>query len=443
MLNSPYRITQAGFQLSFLAVLGVAITLEILKSYEFSKKIYQSFFISLGIQLGTTPIILYHYFEIPTYSVILNIIVIPLMGLVLMSGISGIILSYFFYEIGQFSFGMGYYILRFYEWICLVFEKLPYANIVIGKPTWIQIIVYYIGVFLLIHIVIKKKKKMIYYILIPLFLGGLLLEIPSNGIKVTFLDVGQGDCNYIEIGNQNILIDGGSTSIKNLWEYRLEPYFKSKGVRTIEFVFVTHADQDHFSGILEMLNQKDGIDIEYLVLPIVGKNKEDYEEITEKAINSGTKIYWMQAGESLNVGEATLQCVFPEETDIGNDINGDSLVLELQYKTLKILFTGDMGEEQEKLLIERRNDYSLEQIQVLKIAHHGSNSSTGKMWLDYLNPMWATISCGEDNMYGHPHDEVLERMKEANVTWWQTDESGAITLWSDGELVRWTTFLKP
>lgn len=480
--DSPYQMTQGGVQLSFAAVFGIAVVgrqfCQLFQSEtrvgneddEISDKgvfawargavsaSVDVFLSSLGLQLMTLPVVLWHFFEVPLYGIFLNLLVVPLMGIVLASGTAGAALGAVDLELGRFAAGSGHAVLALYEMLCRFWGNLPYANIVAGRPGVWQIGIYYgaLAVFLMKRketgqkggfTALAKNAAAVFAML-----AFLLYSPPVFGMRADFLDVGQGDGICLRTKSVTVLVDGGSTSRKKLGEERLEPYFKSQGITEIDYAIVSHGDQDHISGLRELMQPGNGIQIAHLILPAAGKGDEVYEELEKEAVAQGGRAVWFLAGDELKSGKFKAECIYPGENQDAagqslpasaeeEDRNAHSLVIRVSYGGLHMLLTGDMGEAQEEALLQKEQEGgALSDIQVLKVAHHGSAYSSSEGWMDRVHPKWAVISYGEGNRYGHPAARVTEGLKARGAVLYETARAGTITLKTDGKHINWEVF---
>lgn len=303
-------------------------------------------------------------------------------------------------------------------------------------------------------------------------------------LQVTFLDVGQGDCIFLQTENgDSYLTDGGSSSVSKVGKYRMIPFLKYQGASQIKAVFVSHADSDHYNGIAELLEQAEleGIRVENLVLTDIADEcrSEGYEELVELAEQNGITVQLLHEGQQLQDGELLFQCLHPSKGYRAEDLNETSMVLLVTYWEFSMLLTGDVqgageehltqelqdwkepgvtqmqdvirisGEEEsmeEESIEDERIEGQIEEkrpqnkmganhteteLTILKVAHHGSKNSTSEEFLKAANPKLAIISCGEGNRYGHPHEETLERLDKVDVPWFCTKDYGAITVTVD------------
>ena len=455
---------------------------------------------SVGVILFTLPVQLWFFYEIPVYSVLLNLLVLPFMSAVVAGGILSLIP------------GLGIVgtvdclILWWYEWICERFGELPGAVWCVGQPEIWQIACYYAGIFLLVFGrkyveawkrrgtygeknvpgVIIHSNRFLHQIATVMILGlliGLLTGNFDRGSRVTFLDVGQGDGIVVETGQGAYLFDCGSTSRKNIGEYVLKPYLKSRGICSLRGVFVSHPDEDHMNGILELLENGEewGITAEQLFLPAIreSERRETFEQLLAAAEDAGIPVSYIKCGDEIRDSQLRLLCLHPEENTTLADANAYSecFYVEIFAKKMKqeaiddrkandasggsaigkisILLTGDVEEEGERQLTQRlqavQESRSLQESQslqttrrlqeqrgqrefrvdILKVAHHGSGYSTGTEFLATASPAIAIISCGRNNSYGHPHAETLQRLEDARVPWYGTMDYGALTVTVD------------
>lgn len=474
ILWRPLSFYDGGFQLSFGAIIGILFVNPLIegalrsdekmeekaltqvkqgtgalgnlvsgikkRSFDFC---VSSLLANFSIQLLTLPVLLYHYYEFPLYSFLINMIVVPMMSVVLFLALAGSV-------VGMMPVGTANVLLRCcgvifdgYEWLCEQTLRIPLGRIVTGQPTFLGITLYYLLVAGFVGLLVLAKKKAKPWMLSTVLAGCLCLFvgcpfISHKGLEVTMLDVGQGDCIFLREKNFACLIDGGSSSVKNLGKYRIESFLKCKGVQSLDCVFISHGDQDHISGIQEMLErQKEGVEIEYLVLPVESVWDESLLELARRAKDNGTKVVVMAAGDLVGYGELKIECLYPavnqksgSKVNAGIEVgNASSMVLDVTYGELDMLFTGDVegaGEEAVCKLLDK-------QYEVLKVAHHGSKNSSSEEFLEKVNPMIGLISAGKDNSYGHPHDETLERLEKVGSKIFSTQESGAITIRADGE----------
>ncbi len=277
-------------------------------------------------------------------------------------------------------------------------------------------------------------------VLLLIIMIGLLSFSGHDKLRITLIDVSQGDGIFIRTASQtNFLIDGGSSDVDQAGTYRMVPFLKASGIGRIDYIIITHMDYDHVSGIMELIDPQSsfGIKVKHVIIPYIYEKEKEFEEIITLAEASAIPIIYMKAGDVLKEKEFSLTCLHPKQNYQWEDSNEYSTVLSLNYKEFDMLLTGDVeGKGEEAVMKEIKHTY-----EVLKVAHHGSRNSTPERLLELMKPDIALISCGRDNQYGHPHEELLERLEKYHVTCLSTSEWGAITVETDGETYQIDTFL--
>ena len=445
----PYMLFQSGFQLSFGAVWAIAGPGAWLCQRLGATKGWQkTLIISLSVQLVLTPMVVWHYFRHPFYGLLLNLLVMPMAAGLIYSGAGAVLLGAFGVWPGRMAAGTGHFILLIYEGFCGLFERLPGWSLLLGRPGRGQLAAYGLCMGLLAaalfwsgRLAAGKEKRNIgetgrfwrggLLLCLGLYGAGicLLRPLPVSGLRITCLDVGQGDGIVVESPAGAVLADGGSTSQSDLGEDCLEPFLESRGIDTIRYALVSHGDQDHISGLLYLLGPDSQIQVENLVLPHLGKGRKEYEQLRILAREKGTRVLYMDEGSRIRLGEMELLCLYGGDPEGGEaDVNRQSPTVKLSFGPFHMLLTGDMDAACERKLLAQVPEEELEGIQLLKTAHHGSKTSSSVEFLEAVKPLAALISYGRDNSYGHPSPEVLERFKELGVRVWETGRAGAVTV---------------
>lgn len=448
--GQPLYLFHSGFLFSFGAICGIGFLPAVSVHFPEKPKCLKALLTGVWISLSTLPVYLCFYYEFPPYSVFLNLLVIPCMGIVLGSGILTLAAGALFLPLGRAAVCPGIAILAFYEKCCEFCVGLPGRRWITGRPADFQVIVF-LTILVALVLFVRKLKRRQFFAGVAVAVTILFLRLPA-GFELTFLDVGQGDCIYLsEPGGRRILIDGGSSDKSDVEEYKILPFLKYRGVASLDAVFVSHPDSDHENGIRGMLEnyEENGIRIGMVVLPNVAEESknENYLTLAALAKAKGVPVRYIACGDSLSLGKVMLTCLHPQKGYENQDTNAYSTVLYLTYGDFSALFTGDLEGEGESLVIQRlyqaREQENLQRkrdgtgmptgnITLLKVAHHGSKNSTAEEFLALIRPKIAMISAGRDNSYGHPHRETLERLKKQGCRIYQTSESGALTL-----RVRW------
>lgn len=481
IIQKPFALFSCSFLLSYGAIIAIAVLYPFFDKNLISEKnmktthnakekfidyilieLKKSLLISFSIQFFTLPIVLFYYYETPTYGLILNIIVLPFLNILVISGALGGIIGIFFLPIGRFLLGTVYLILRIFEKCCNLFNFLPFHTVVTGRPPIYKIILFYFIIITLIFILNKtdtlffknnaarshlqsdmaylsyslKNKGIVtpFVMLILLFL--ILAPSGTRTFNISFLDIGQGDCIIMKSDSGKVyLIDGGSSTKKNIGKYTIIPYLKYYGINKIDYCIITHSDIDHVSGIIEILEQKQesGIQINNFLLPDpdISLKDETYNYILQLACNNCKKVSYIKQFDVINDKNLKIICLHPESGYKAESANAYSTVLSITHNSENILLTGDLekdGEENVLNILNRFKNIFPKSYTILKAAHHGSKNSTSDEFLKRVKPQITIISCGKNNKYGHPHPELLERLKKINTIIFRTDINGAIIL---------------
>lgn len=486
LIQQPRELTSPGFLLSYGAVLGIVLIYPKLCNLSDSirnkniKKLMEGVFLSLSTQLTTLPLLAYFFYEIPLYSVLVNLLLVPFSSFLLVSSGIACLISFISIKVAGWIIGATYYILKGYELICGVNVKLPYHYVLVGKLPINQIILYYailLAVFASIPMISSKKSKedtvssnknkkeglnqYIYRYMILLFLIPLLIQWKGDDLLITCLDVSQGDSIVIEKDGITCLIDCGSSDVKEVGEYRLLPFLKSRAIGAIDYVFISHADDDHVNGIYEILldmpilkeenfqrTYSGKILIRNMILPNLTMYDESYQKLISLANEKGVDLHYFSTGDELTWSDVTIRALHPNINYVATSKNAHSLVLCLTYHNFQGIFTGDVlkdGEIAALLEVKKMRELSLldpkERIEFLKVAHHGSNTSSSNEFLEGINPTYSVISAGKNNRYHHPHPFVCTRFHERNLPYDLTMNLGAIDIITDGVLMKKHSFL--
>lgn len=440
----PCNLSDAGFLLSYGAIAGILVMTPVVKTLLPEKcRRLSGLVTSLSVFLVLFPILLYFYYEVSVYSLFLNVIVVFMMTILLGIGMLASIGCLVADLLGGFLFLPCRLILTIFEKIAVFFDRLPFSTIALGQPSLPWMVSYYLCLLTVVLFVCVWKKECRrhgpYFLL--LFMAFWLIQKGAHDTKgmceVTFLDVGQGDGIVLRgPEGKTYLVDGGSSDVSGVGEYRLIPYLKSQGIDRLDYVFVSHGDKDHISGVEELLSSPDeGVAIDALVLPAGYEEDEALLRLQELAESNNTYVGVIKPGMQIAEDQLTISCVWPE-VDIGGTIqdgNEKSMVLDVRFGSFSMLLTGDVegaGEDALKEKIKAHDGYD-----ILKVAHHGSKNSSCEEILDVIRPKLAIISAGRENDYGHPHQETIDRLGKWTSNIYSTAVSGAITVKSDGKTV--------
>lgn len=461
LLQNPIQIFSAGFLLSFGAVLGIAVIFPcFMKLFPSKNALASSLFISISAQMTTTPFVIYFFYQFPVYSILTNLIILPFVSLLTLTSIIAGIAGAVWLPFGIFLIGGADYILKFYEWVCRIGSSLPCSLITIGRPDHLRLLVY--AILLAVFVWSVRKYEKWYSVIIPAA-ALLLLILPGRkeGLEITMMDVGQGDAIYMENkSGTTYLVDGGSVDVKKAGINRIQPFLLAQGTDCIDYAIISHSDSDHISGLKEMI-EAGKIKVRNLVLPDIKEKDDAYLELEALAEDKNIKLLYIRTGDVIKDGSLRIFCLHPAAGDTVTTNNSYSTVLSITYGEFDMLLTGDIEKDGEEMITDLlknpeiwaeyyheqtgEDDSSLKpaaDYDILKVAHHGSKYSTLEDFLTLIKPEYSLISCGKGNSYGHPHKELLERLRQAGSEIKITYETGAVMIRTDGKKMEIRNYLE-
>ena len=444
ILLAPWTIFQIGFQLSYLAAFSLIYSSILLKSN--TSYLLQSLTITAVCQLIVYPILLYHFYEISISSFLANLVFVPLFSFVILPlNILLLLLTFLLPSIGEILFQLYEPVRSLLDRIILKLGTLPYQLWNPMKPESWTVILAYLSVVLL-YIALERKKNLFLSSVLFLIMLGFIQLAPylDSSTKITFINVGQGDCILIEMPNrkQVILIDTGGLLRfdQEIWKQSSEPYeigrqvvlplLKGKGISTIDTLVITHADADHMEGAEEVLR---GVRVKEVHITPGSAEKDIMHDLWVEIERQHIPIYEKMAGDLIPSEYFIFQYLYPfDETYEGNN---DSLVLSMRNNDFHGLFIGDL-EEQGELDLVKYYSMAIQHLDLLKIGHHGSKTSSNEQFLQLVQPRLSIIQAGFENRYGHPHPDVIERLENLHIPYLLTGADGTIEVKinKDGDL---------
>ena len=410
LLKNPYYIYNVGFILSFLVSISLIIFGKITNNYK--NYFVKIFIISLISFLISIPIMINNNNEINLLSPLINVIFVPFISIIIFP-LS--LLTFVFKVLNP----LLQILIDIEENMIMFFNKINIFTIILKELNIKAIIFYYILIIFVIKKLINKKYKSLLLIFIVLLFYNNINYLNKN-FSITMIDVGQGDSILINYpyNKGNILIDtGGIVSYDNKNTYNLAlntiiPYLKSVGVKRLDYLILTHGDFDHIGEAINLVNN---FKVDKVIFNCGKFN--DLESNLIKVLEKKNIKYYSCIKE-LNVDKNKLYFLNTKEYDNEND---SSNVIYFNYNNYKFLFMGDAGIEKEKDILEK---YNLNDIDFLKVGHHGSNTSSSDDFINSINPKYSLISVGKNNRYGHPNKEALQNLKDSKI--YRTDEDGSI-----------------
>ena len=494
LLSSPLRIRESGSILSFASVFAIGMVCPWVKEKRESRskdagkegeltvkdweiwlrektglalkkghppltvRFFDQLSVSLVISMVTVPLLLRFFYGWSPYSILLNLIVLPAMMPVMLSalggGVAGSLISLWSRPFGiKAGFVLclpAEILLRLFDCLFRGVRRLPFSYLLTGCPAIWQMVLLYgieIGAAWLWY-----RRSWRQLAAMGAVLCIVMIMNPGRSLKMTMLSVGQGECILLRLpGGTCMMVDGGSSSRKEIGKYVICPALKYYGVSQLDFVLITHMDDDHISGIRELL-EKD-CPIRNLIVPQMGQAEEKdthFLRMVALAEGKGVRVHRIQQGNQLPCGQVRFSCLSPWPGLAAENRNAYSVVLYLEYGAFDALLTGDLeGDQEEQLVLWIRNYENRKKepllpglkdgLSLLKVAHHGSSHSSLSDFLNLFKPWTAIISAGKNNHYGHPHKETLDRLKAAGVPpdeIYATPWAGAVELETDGTRFR-------
>ena len=398
LLINPFIIYDLGYIYSYTITFFLVLSSSTLKN---KNKINKIIYISLLSFLVSIPITIYNSYEINIISILLNIILVPIIGIIILPLT---ILTYIFPILDSIL----YLFTSTLETISLFISKIKITKIIFPKPSLLIIVLYYI-IFLLSY----QNKKYFYLNIILLIIIYIYPYLNSN-FEVVMFEVGEADCHLIKYPyNKNtILIDTG----KNEYKIKNEviPYLKSIGIKKIDYLIITHGDLDHIGGSITLINN---FQVKNVIL-----NKGTFTDLEKELIKNlnKKKIPYQININKINISNHTIYLL--NNTKYNNE-NDNSIITYFTYQKYKFLYMGDASITTEDNLLE---NYNLNNISILKVGHHGSNTSSSKDFISQINPSISLISVGENNIYHHPNKEVINNLFKSRI--YRTDINNMVKL---------------
>ena len=474
----PYALTDSSFQITCACILSMELLppavstcihagRQISASSESGRGAVWSAVVNcISMQAGVFPVTLYWFYQVCLYACILHPLLLAamtaLVGFGLAGAMCGLLLTapllppvrLLVWGLGQLLAGPCHFLITFFLLVCRIGQELPYSVMILGRPGMVQMILYYalLGVFLLVPCRLSRRVWKRYQnplrglcILLPVLLICILVCREKPRFRYICLDVGQGSCNLIQSGKYVYLFDAGSSSVENVWHYRISSALKYYGIAKVDSVFLSHADLDHINGMEQMLqvyhrnlagkNASD-VTIGRILLPDLPQSDERMQGILNMAGRWKIPVGYVSEGASIHVTGMDLRVLGPSAERITGDANQDCTVLYVSCGRIRILMPGDLEKEGEEMFTEHyirnrtgsgaeKNNGQEEPIRILVAGHHGSQYATSRTMLELVQPDLVLISCGRNNRYGHPARQMLERLKEYGTAWRRTDLDGA------------------
>lgn len=428
LIQNPFAINDIGLKLSFMGTAGIVIFNKSITNFfiklKIKQKIAEALSVTFSAQLMIMPITILNFNTISLTFFISNILASPLLGIIIIFGFISIFISSILNPISKVLFLILHIFLELLILVSKVTEKIPGSSILVKTPNILFAIVYYILILFfnyffvikqnptrrfhkkIIKIITIKNIKNGFKVIAVVFLIMLLLtrivRIINPTLKIYFIDVGQGDSTLIVTPkNKKILIDGGEGKTNVLFQYLLD-----RRINKIDYIIISHFDSDHCNGLIEIIEK---MRVENIVMSKQSKESEEYKKILEIIKQKNIKVSSVKAEDKIIIEKNLYTKILnPAEKFEFQDLNNNAIVAKLVYKNFSMLFTGDIEKAEENLAKKYKNELKST---ILKVAHHGSKTSTSEGFLKYVEPQIALIGVGENNKFGHPNQITIEKLK--------------------------------
>lgn len=417
LLYNPYSLLDLGFKLSFGGTIGIIIFMRFIKKKQEEPKllnyIKQMALVSICANIIIIPIIMNNFNTVSLTFLVSNILASPILAIIVIVGFSIIIISIISHSLSNLLVFWLNPILNLLIKISSFCSKLPFAKILVVTPYIFNIIFYYTIILYLVNYNELKqfiKKKTVILLSIILILSNFIFYILPQDLKIYFIDVGQGDSTLIVTpSKKTILIDGGGSESFDVGEKVLLPYLLDRRIRKIDYIMISHFDTDHCKGIFTVI---ENLKVKNIIISKQAEKSENYKKFKEIVANKKINIILVKAGDKIKIDKYIyFKILFPTEKLImQNPLNNNSIVSQLNYKSFKMLFTGDIEEIAEKEILNLQKDKLKSTI--LKVAHHGSNTSSTQEFINSVKPELALIGVGKNNTFGHPSECVVEKLRD-------------------------------
>ncbi len=480
LLYNPYLLVDAGFLLSYAGTIGIiffskkisnGISIIVNKinpnllnieqnnnsKILFVKSIIEKIILYVISSLSVTisaniviiPIMAYMFSTISFTFWISNILAGPIMEVVTIFGFITYLISIVFPMLAEFlAIALNLFLTILLK-IAEISSIIPGASIYIKTPSLIMCVMYYLVIFILFNLkpirqfirkkaifrflIIKAKKhklKILVTIITVIILLNSIIYVTDKNLKIYFVDVGQGDCTLIQTHEKkNILIDGGGSEFGSfdVGESILLPYLLNRGINKIDYMMISHFDSDHIGGLFYIMKN---LKVDNIIISRQGKNSENFKKFIQIMSKKQINLIIVKRGDYVKIDDTSyFEILFPEEKQISDNVlNNNSIVAKFVSSNVTMLFTGDIEEIAEKRLCELYRNTNKLQADIIKVAHHGSKTSSTLSFLELVNPQIALIGVGADNNFGHPNEGVLERIKKLGTQIYRTDQTGEVSI---------------
>ena len=444
LLNNPFSINSVSVLLSYFGFLGIIIlgsfcikkVNKIIKN-NIIRYILNIIISSVAAQIFIFPIILYIFGTISFTFIFSNLLIIPLSTIITIIGFFIMICPLQIFSVVEVLINFAINIVKFFSnlEISKIYCIIPNIGEIIAYYA-INIYLYYMirrdYIFKIKHFFRKYKEKIIIILVLGFCIEFVYKNTPKD-FMINFIDVGQGDATLITTNyNKKILIDGGGSefgSTFDIGEKTLLPYLLKKKIHKLDYIIISHFDSDHVGGLFTIIEE---LNVDNIIIGKQFEDSENYQEFIKLIKDKKIKLYTVEAGQQINIcRDTSIDVLWPTTSEIIKDniLNNNSLVCKITYKEMSVLFTGDIEEiAEESILNKYESNLKILKSDIMKVAHHGSKTSSKLELLKYVKPKIALIGVGKNNKFGHPSANTLKNLKEIGCEIFRTDNSGEISI---------------
>lgn len=432
---NPLYLWNVSFQLSYIGIAAVIAAMEILDDSEEDtrrSKFSDAVMFSAIAWVVISPAAMYYYKGVSLIAIVSNLIFVPVISIVTCIAMVAALLSFVQFGLAHACSNIVYFILNIYNNITEKLSENMLAYMDVSRPSLTQVAVIYAFMLAVLLLHQKKQIKIFAATVFAVSLVFSALKFVNSPAEIVFFDVGQGDASAIYIPRRlTAVIDGGPEGGA---ENSVIPYLEAKGEK-VDLLFVTHMDSDHVTGAMSLI--KKGLVMRAIISDTVHKNEENLAEFLSLANICGVPVIYTNKGDRFNIGEdCYFECLYPDG-GFEDSENNASLVIKFKYDDTSFLFTGDIDENTEKNILNEDIECD-----VIKIAHHGSKTSSSEDFINKTGAKTAVIQAAKDNIYGFPSDQVLDTLEKLDIDTYVTGNDGAVVMYDDGNNIKIKTFGK-
>lgn len=430
LIFNPYSLLDLGFQLSYGGTIGIIIFIKRIQEKKSNSKVInyikQMALVSIYANIIIIPIMMYHFNTVSFTFIISNIMASPILGIIVITGFLFIIASITVKPLTRLIAIFIKPILSILIKISQICSKLPFSNILVVTPYMFNVISYYAIILYCIKSKKNNKCKIIICLLIVLILINFIIYIFPQKLRIFFIDVGQGDSTLIITPDKKtVLIDGGGSDSFDVGKKVLLPYLLDRRILKIDYVLISHFDTDHCGGILTIMEK---VKVKNIIISEQAEHSENYERFKKLMIHKKIRLIEVKKGDKIKIERySEFKILFPTSRLLSeNPLNNNSIVAQFNYNNFKMLFTGDIEKlaEQQILKAEKAEIRA----DILKVAHHGSKTSSIPEFIKAVRPRIALIGVGKNNTFGHPNQQTIKNLENIKCRIYRTDLQGEIII---------------